>query len=103
MGLSCKDCCHAEYPWLLLTVQSTTNMENRQWAQLTGKYVRLTSASRKKHYENHTPMELLRHLRMEHAATLLMSTTQTIDMIAQQVGYRTPYAFSDAFQRHTGK
>ena len=56
-----------------------------------------------KRHESITPMELLRHLRMEHASTLLVGTTQTIDMIAQQVGYRTPYAFSDAFQRHTGK
>ena len=50
-----------------------------------------------------TPMELLWNIRMEHACTLLLNTPQTIDRIAQQVGYRTAYAFSDAFQRHTGK
>ena len=50
-----------------------------------------------------TPMELLCHIRMERACTLLLNTSQTVDRIAQQVGYRTAYAFSDAFQRHTGK
>jgi len=56
-----------------------------------------------KQYENKTPMEVLRQIRMEHAIFLLLSTTQTIDAIAAQVGYHTPYSFSDAFQRYTGK
>lgn len=56
-----------------------------------------------KRYENQTPMEILRQLRMDRAGTLLLNTTQTIDAISQQVGYRTPYAFSDAFRCHTGQ
>ncbi len=56
-----------------------------------------------KRYDNQTPMEMLRQLRMERAGTLLLNTTQTIDAIAAQVGYHTPYAFSDAFRRHAGK
>ncbi len=56
-----------------------------------------------KQYNSETPMDTLRQLRMERARALLQSTTQTLDNIAAQIGYRTPYAFSDAFRRYTGQ
>jgi len=49
-----------------------------------------------------TPLDILRELRMDRARSLLQSTHLTLDNIAAQVGYRSAYAFSDAFLRHTG-
>ncbi len=49
-----------------------------------------------------TPMRMLTRLRMGHAAALLLNTGLTIEAVANQVGYESPYAFSDAFLRHSG-
>ena len=55
-----------------------------------------------KRYSNQTPLGILRELRMDRAQLLLQSTNLTLDNIAAQVGYRSAYAFSDAFRQHTG-
>ncbi|MBL7077697.1 MAG: helix-turn-helix transcriptional regulator [Kiritimatiellae bacterium] len=55
-----------------------------------------------KRHANLTPQDMLRELRMDRAQSLLQSTQLTLDDIADQIGYRSPYAFSDAFLRHTG-
>ncbi|MBT3190962.1 MAG: helix-turn-helix transcriptional regulator [Verrucomicrobia bacterium] len=55
-----------------------------------------------KRHRNQTPLDILRELRMDRARSLLQSTHLTLDNIATQVGYRSAYAFSDAFRRHTG-
>lgn len=49
-----------------------------------------------------TPMRMLTRLRMEHAAALLLNTGLTIGAVAGQVGYGSPYAFSDVFLRFSG-
>jgi AraC-like DNA-binding protein len=49
-----------------------------------------------------TPMDMVRTLRMERAAFLLDTTTAAIESVALQVGYTSPYAFSEAFLRHHG-
>jgi AraC-like DNA-binding protein len=48
------------------------------------------------------PMKIVTRLRMDRAAALLRNSDITLDELAPQVGYETAYAFSDAFQRHTG-
>ncbi|CUH89217.1 transcriptional activator FtrA [Phaeobacter sp. CECT 5382] len=48
------------------------------------------------------PMELLRDLRMRRAAELLHSSTQPIERVAAQVGFRSRSAFSRAFEATTG-
>jgi AraC-like DNA-binding protein len=55
-----------------------------------------------KQYTKQTPLDILRELRMERAKALLQSTHFTLDEIAAQVGYRSAYAFSDAFRRYSG-
>ena len=49
-----------------------------------------------------SPMQQLTHLRMQHAAHLLASTDAKIDDICQQVGYQSPFSFSNAFKRFIG-
>lgn len=48
------------------------------------------------------PMALVTRLRLERAAALLRSSQAKVEHVAAAVGYRSPYAFSHAFQRHTG-
>ena len=47
------------------------------------------------------PMHMVRRLRIEKAMALLIRTPLTVDAIAERVGYESPFAFSDAFLRHT--
>lgn len=49
-----------------------------------------------------TPMEMLRKLRLERAAELLLSSNSTLDRIAEMVGYGSAYAFSKAFLQRFG-
>jgi len=55
-----------------------------------------------KRYSSQTPIAILRELRMDRARSMLRNTHLTLDNIATQIGYRSAYAFSDAFRRHTG-
>jgi AraC-like DNA-binding protein len=48
------------------------------------------------------PMQIVTRLRMDRAAALLRNSGMKMDELASQVGYGTAYAFSNAFQRHTG-
>lgn len=54
-----------------------------------------------RHYRR-SPMAHLQQLRMQRACTLLRSTSAKLEVIAQQVGYSSPYAFSGAFKRWSG-
>ncbi len=49
-----------------------------------------------------SPMQQLAYLRVQHAAHLLATTSEKIDVIARQVGYQNPFAFSNTFKRMTG-
>jgi AraC-like DNA-binding protein len=49
------------------------------------------------------PMVMLTRLRMERAKDLLLHGNETLEKIAETVGYSTPYAFSDAFLRVIGQ
>ena len=49
-----------------------------------------------------SPMNHVTALRMHQAMSLLASESYTIEAVAQQVGYDSPFAFSAAFKRHQG-
>lgn len=49
-----------------------------------------------------TPMEQVTYLRMRRAADLLRFTRQTLDVVAEAVGYRSGFVFSNAFMRMMG-
>ena len=48
------------------------------------------------------PMQMVFRLRMERVARLLVQTEEPLKWIADRVGYRTPFALSDAFKRWCG-
>jgi AraC-like DNA-binding protein len=49
-----------------------------------------------------SPMHQVTNLRMRRAAELLASTDRTIESIALEVGYHTPFVFSNAFTKWIG-
>jgi len=49
------------------------------------------------------PMGMVTRLRIEHAKDLLLHTDDKLENIASAVGYKTPYAFSEAFFSETGR
>lgn len=49
-----------------------------------------------------TPLNHLRTLRMQAAMRLLSETTQTLEQVAQAVGYQDAFGFSKVFKRTTG-
>jgi AraC-like DNA-binding protein len=49
-----------------------------------------------------SPMKMIHALRMDRASELLIYTGQTLAVIAEEVGYDNPFAFSKAFKRYTG-
>lgn len=55
-----------------------------------------------KHY-GRSPMRQLTHLRMQHAAGMLLSTPDKIAAVALRVGYSNEFAFSTAFRAWSGK
>jgi AraC-like DNA-binding protein len=50
-----------------------------------------------------TPLNHLRTLRMQKAMQLLIDTTQTLEQVAQAVGYQDAFGFSKVFKRTTGQ
>lgn len=49
-----------------------------------------------------SPMHHVTFLRMKRAAELLSTTRLKVEIVAQEVGYPNPFAFSTAFKRWTG-
>lgn len=49
------------------------------------------------------PMALVTKLRMDHAVSRLLHTNMTLDAIAGETGYSSPFAFSAAFKREVGR
>ena len=49
-----------------------------------------------------SPMQQLSILRVQHAAHQLATTTTKLEAIADSVGYRNPFAFSNVFKKVTG-
>lgn len=77
-------------PWTLESLAQRVHLSPEQLRHLC-----------KKHF-NHSPMEHLTALRMKRATILLMRTNQKIAVIAEDVGYENPFAFSTAFKRVIG-
>lgn len=50
-----------------------------------------------------SPLQYVKHLRMEHAKELLANTSLPLQTVAEMVGYQSDYAFSNAFVKSTGK
>lgn len=49
-----------------------------------------------------SPMQQLTNLRVQHAAHQLATTNSKMEVIADSVGYRNPFAFSNVFKKVTG-
>jgi AraC-like DNA-binding protein len=49
-----------------------------------------------------SPKQMLDTMRMERASQMLLYTTYTLTMIADEVGYENQFSFSKAFKRHIG-
>jgi AraC-like DNA-binding protein len=49
-----------------------------------------------------SPMHQVIHLRMRRAADLLAGTNNTIETVAQAVGYESPFVFSNSFHKWVG-
>lgn len=77
-------------PWMLESLATQVHLSPEQLRHLCQKYL------------GHSPMEYLTHLRMKRATILLMRTNQKIAVIAEDVGYENPFAFSTAFKRVIG-
>lgn len=48
------------------------------------------------------PMEMVQRLRIRKAQQLLRTTKDSLDQIAERVGYNSPFSFSRAFKKATG-
>jgi AraC-like DNA-binding protein/quercetin dioxygenase-like cupin family protein len=48
------------------------------------------------------PMEMVHHLRIQKAQQLLKTTGDSLEQIAERVGYTSPFSFSRAFKKSTG-
>jgi transcriptional regulator GlxA family with amidase domain len=49
-----------------------------------------------------SPMHQVTYLRMRRAAELLVTSSRTIEAIAEEVGYHNPFVFSNAFTKWIG-
>jgi AraC-like DNA-binding protein len=54
-------------------------------------------------YYNTTPIGMVRDLRMQRAIDLLIHTNYPLKLVAERLGYNTPFSFSKAFRKHTGE
>ncbi len=50
-----------------------------------------------------SPIQQITHLRMRRAVALLTGTSEKVETIANAVGYESPFTFSNAFKRWTGR
>lgn len=54
-------------------------------------------------YCGSSPLAMVTKLRMQYARSLLLHTDEPLYLIAEKTGYSTPFAFSKAFKRYSGK
>lgn len=55
-----------------------------------------------KDYTDHSPLEYFNNLKIQYASELLQTTDFTIKEISEQLGFSTPYYFSECFKQLTG-
>lgn len=71
-----------------------------------GQHVGLSRSALAERFRNvldDTPLNHLRTLRMQKAMQLLSETRQTLEQVAQAVGYQDAFGFSKVFKRTTGQ
>ncbi len=83
-------CADLAYPW-------TTGHLARTAAMSASRFTRVV-----KQFHKTTPQAVVLNYRMQRARDMLSFTNHTLEAIAANVGYETPFALSRAFKRHTG-
>ena len=53
-------------------------------------------------HPSRSPMHQVTYLRMRRASELLATKEFTVEAIANEIGYRNPFVFSNAFAKWTG-
>ena len=76
--------------WSLNRLAAPAGMSSKQFTRLCH------------HSLGRTPAQHLTALRLQHAAHLLATTNDKVEVIAMQVGYRSLFTFSHTFKRMTG-
>ncbi len=77
-----------------LTVDSIASKMGLERSQFYRKIKSLT---------NYSPVELIRHLRLKHARTLIISTDKSISEIAYEAGFSTPAYFTKCYREAFGE
>ena len=80
-----------DHPW---TVESLARAQGLSRATLARRFKEATGLA---------PMEYLNQIRMQKAAELLQKSDATVEQIAMQIGYESPFSFSRSFKRTFGK
>lgn len=83
-------CADLAYPW-------TTTHLAREAAMSPSRFTRVVRQLQKT-----TPQAVVLNYRMQRARDMLSFTNHTLEAIAANVGYETPFALSRAFKRHIG-
>jgi AraC-like DNA-binding protein len=83
---------HADlgHPWTVAQLAASMHVSVVQLHRLVARF------------HKSTPMEIVVRMRMKRAEDLLLHTDYPLKLIADLVGYETPFAFSRAFKRHAG-
>jgi AraC-like DNA-binding protein len=81
---------HLHYPWEVRTLAARLHLSRMQFHRQVLRY------------HGVRPMEMVTHLRMLRAKSLLRNTDDTLSVIASSVGYQTPFALSRVFRKHVG-
>jgi AraC-like DNA-binding protein/quercetin dioxygenase-like cupin family protein len=81
---------HLSQPWDVKSLAARVHLSRRQ---LYRQVLR---------YQGMHPMEMVTRLRMLRAKDILRHWDFTLDQIAAELGYQTPFAFSRAFKKHAG-
>lgn len=87
VSLMHEDCAH---PWTLEELAARAGLSRTVLAE------RFRSAM------GETPLAYLRTVRMQKAMQILAETAQTLEQVAQAVGYQDAFGFSKVFKRSTG-
>ena len=78
------------HPWTIQELAASANVSSEHFRRLCVKL------------HGRAPMQQVTFLRVQHATTMLTSTEEKIDFIAEQVGYQNAFAFSNMFKKITG-
>jgi AraC-like DNA-binding protein len=82
---------HLAHPWTLAELARRSHVSEEHLRRLCHRHLQ------------RSPAEHLTHLRMRRASTLLRATSGKLEVIAEQVGYGSVYAFATAFKRWSGQ